>query len=187
MRSATVLLAAGFLLLCIFPRTLPAQTTNTLDTGTATRVDEAVEKVIADTGIPSASIALVEHGQIVYLRAYGQARLEPPMPATTEMQYSIGSVSKQFTAALILMLVEDGKMTLDDPVGKYLPNLTRANEVTVREILSMMAGYQDYWPEDYVMTSMMTPSTAQHILDIWGKKPLDFDPGTQWQYSNTNY
>jgi len=79
MRSATVLLAAGFLLLCIFPRTLPAQTTNTLDTGTATRVDEAVEKVIADTGIPSASIALVEHGQIVYLRAYGQARLEPPI------------------------------------------------------------------------------------------------------------
>jgi CubicO group peptidase (beta-lactamase class C family) len=187
MRSATVLLAAGFLLLCIFPRTLPAQTRNTLDTGTATRVDEAVEKVIADTGIPSASIALVEHGQIVYLRAYGQARLEPPMPATTEMQYSIGSVSKQFTAALILMLVEDGKMTLDDPVGKYLPHLTRANDVTVRELLSMTAGYQDFWPEDYVMTSMMVPTTSQHILDVWGGKPLDFDPGTQWQYSNTNY
>ena len=77
--------------------------------------------MIADTGIPSASVALVQHGEIVYLHAYGKARLEPAMPATTEMQYSIGSVSKQFTAALILMLVEDGKMTLDDPVGKYLP------------------------------------------------------------------
>ena len=187
MRSATVLLAAGFLLPFIVPPALPAQTTNTLDTVTATGVDEAVEKVIADTGIPSASIALVEHGQIVYLRAFGQARLEPPMPATTEMQYSIGSVSKQFTAALILMLMEDGKMTLDDPVGKYLPHLTRSHEVTVRELLSMTAGYQDFWPEDYVMTSMMAPTTAQHILDVWGGKPLDFDPGTQWQYSNTNY
>jgi D-alanyl-D-alanine carboxypeptidase len=164
-----------------------AQTTNTLDAATATRVDQAVERVIADTGIPSASIALVQHGEITYLHAYGRARLEPPMAATIDMQYSLGSVSKQFTAALILMLAEDGKMTLDDPVGKYLPHLTRANEVTVRELLSMTAGYQDFWPEDYVMTSMMDPTTAQHILDVWGTKPLDFDPGTQWQYSNTNY
>ena len=185
MRVAVALLT-GSLLLGAVPAAVLAQS-NALDAATAERVDHAVEKVIADTGIPSASVALVEHGQIVYLHAYGKARLEPPMPATTEMQYSIGSVSKQFTAALILMLVEDGKMTLDDPVGKYLPQLTRANEVTVREVLSMTAGYQDFWPEDYVMTTMMAPTTAQHILDVWGGKPLDFDPGTQWQYSNTNY
>ena len=169
------------------PPAFAGEATNTLDPAAAARADQAVEKVIADTGIPSASIALVQNGQIVYLQAYGKARLEPPMPATPEMQYSIGSVSKQFTAALILLLVQDGKLTLDDPVGKYLPQLTRANEVTVREVLSMTAGYQDYWPEDYVMTSMMAPSTAQRILDVWGKKPLDFAPGTQWQYSNTNY
>ena len=54
-------------------------------------------------------------------------------------------------------------------------------------LLSHTSGYQDYWPEDYVMTSMMVPTTSQHILDVWAKKPLDFDPGTQWQYSNTNY
>jgi D-alanyl-D-alanine carboxypeptidase len=51
----------------------------------------------------------------------------------------------------------------------------------------MTSGYQDFWPEDYVMTSMMKPTDPQHILDVWGKKPLDFEPGTQWQYSNTNY
>jgi D-alanyl-D-alanine carboxypeptidase len=182
-----VLLATGSLLLGTVSATLFAQTTHALDSATAARVDTAVEKVIADAGIPSASVALVQHGEIVYLHAYGKARLEPLMPATTDMQYSVGSVSKQFTAALILMLVEDGKMTLDDPVGRYLPGLTRANEVTVRELLSMTAGYQDFWPEDYVMTTMMAPTTAQHILDVWGAKPLDFDPGTQWQYSNTNY
>lgn len=184
MRAAILLLTTASLL--SFNATLYSQS-NSLDPATATRVDRTVEQVIADTGVPSASIALIENGKIVYLHAYGKSRLEPPMPATPEMQYSIGSVSKQFTAALILMLIQDGKITLDDPVGKYLPELTRANEVTVREILSMTAGYQDYWPEDYVMTSMMAPSTAQHILGVWGKKPLDFDPGTQWQYSNTNY
>jgi D-alanyl-D-alanine carboxypeptidase len=72
-------------------------------------------------------------------------------------------------------------------VAKYLPELTRANEVTIRQVLSMTSGYQDFWPEDYVMTSMMKPGNPQQILDVWAKKPLDFEPGTQWQYSNTNY
>ena len=103
------------------------------------------------------------------------------------MRYSIGSISKQFTAAAILLLQEQGKLSLEDPVGKYVPGLTRGNEVTIRQILSHTAGYQDYWPEDYLMTPMMKPTTAQQILDAWAKKPLDFDPGTQWQYSNTNY
>ena len=67
------------------------------------------------------------------------------------MRYSIGSVSKQFTAAGILLLQEQGKLALDDKVGKFIPNLTRANEVTIREILSHTSGYQDYWPQDYVM------------------------------------
>jgi D-alanyl-D-alanine carboxypeptidase len=129
----------------------------------------------------------VQGGKIAYVKAYGKARLEPVMLAEPGMQYSIGSVSKQFTAAVILLLVQDGKVKLDDPVGKYLPELTRAKDVTVRQVLSMTSGYQDFWPEDYVMTSMMQPATPQHILDVWGKKPLDFEPGTKWQYSNTNY
>jgi D-alanyl-D-alanine carboxypeptidase len=182
------LLPASVLLIVILPSLeLRAEWVNTLDAATAARADQAVDAVMASTGIPSASVALVEGGKIVYLRAYGKARLEPPMPANPEMRYSVGSVSKQFTAALILLLAEDGKLTLDDPVSKYLPKLTRANEVTVRQLLSMTAGYQDFWPEDYVMTSMLTPTTAERILDVWGTKPLDFDPGTQWQYSNTNY
>jgi CubicO group peptidase (beta-lactamase class C family) len=103
------------------------------------------------------------------------------------MRYSIGSISKQFTAAAILLLQEDGRLSLDDAVGKYVPGLTRGNEVTIRQILSHTSGYQDYWPEDYVMTPMLHAESAQQILDTWGKKPLDFEPGTQWQYSNTNY
>jgi len=103
------------------------------------------------------------------------------------MRYSIGSISKQFTAASILLLQEQGKLSLDDKVSKFLPDLTRANEVTIRQLLSHTSGYQDYWPQDYVMPDMLQPTTAQHILDVWARKPLDFAPGTKWQYSNTNY
>jgi CubicO group peptidase (beta-lactamase class C family) len=103
------------------------------------------------------------------------------------MRYSIGSISKQFTAAAILLLEQQRKLSLDDPVGKYVPGLTRGDEVTIRQILSHTSGYQDYWPEDYLMRPMVEPTTAHDILDHWAKKPLDFEPGTRWQYSNTNY
>ncbi|MGA7886305.1 MAG: serine hydrolase domain-containing protein [Acidobacteriaceae bacterium] len=155
------------------------------------KIDAAARQVLDQTGVASASIAIVRDGKIVYTQAYGTARLatgpQPEVMATPAMRYSIGSISKQFTAAAILMLEQEGKLTLDDPVGKWLPDLTDAQDVTIREVLSHTSGYQDFWPEDYVMPPMLQPTTAQHILDTWAKKPLDFPPGTQWQYSNTNY
>jgi D-alanyl-D-alanine carboxypeptidase len=151
------------------------------------KIDAAAQQVLAKTGVPSASVAIVEHGAIVYTQAYGNAKLDPPVSATPSMRYSIGSISKQFTAAAILLLEQQGKLSVDDPVSKYIPDLTRAHEVTIRMLLSHTSGYQDYWPEDYLMPPMREATTSQHILDTWGKKPLDFDPGTKWQYSNTNY
>ncbi|MDR3774521.1 MAG: serine hydrolase [Terracidiphilus sp.] len=169
----------------------PAQIVDTLDPAIKARVDRIATQVLEQTGVPSASVAVVEHGKLVYTHAYGFARVAvdgtPAVPATPEMRYSIGSISKQFTAAAILLLQEDGKISLDDTVGKYIPGLTEGNKVTIRQILSHTSGYQDYWPEDYVMTPMLHPETAQQILDTWAKKPLDFEPGTKWQYSNTNF
>ncbi|WP_241654711.1 serine hydrolase domain-containing protein [Granulicella sibirica] len=158
-----------------------------IDAGLKSQIDRIAEGVLKQRGVPSASVAVVKGGKLVYTHAYGLAHIDPNTPATPDMRYSIGSVSKQFTAAAILLLQEQGKLKLDDAVGKYVPSLTRGNEVTVRQILSHTSGYQDYWPEDYLMTPMMKPETAQQILDTWAKKPLDFDPGTKWQYSNTNY
>ena len=151
------------------------------------KIDDLAAAALAKTGVPSASVAVVKDGQIAYLHSYGNARLDPHTTATPNMRYSIGSVSKQFTAASILLLQEEGKLSLDDKVGKFLPALTRANDVTIREILSHTSGYQDYWPQDYVMPEMLQPTTARKILDVWARKPLDFEPGTKWQYSNTNY
>ncbi|HEY3025459.1 MAG TPA: serine hydrolase domain-containing protein [Pyrinomonadaceae bacterium] len=151
------------------------------------KIDKLAMEALTRTGVPSASVAIVKDGQIVYVKAYGDARLEPRTPATPEMRYSIGSISKQFTATAILLLQEQGKLSLDDKVSRFLPELTRANEVTIRQLLSHTSGYQDYWPQDYVMPMMLQPVTAQKIMDIWARKPLDFEPGTKWQYSNTNY
>jgi len=175
----------GSLLLATSPA--PAQTVENINATLRARVDHVASQVLEQTGIPSASVAVVQGGKLVYTHAYGLARLDPATPATPDMRYSIGSISKQFTAAAILLLQEEGKLSLDDAVGKYVPGLTRGNEVTIRQILSHTAGYQDYWPEDYVMTPMLQAESAQQILDTWAKKPLDFEPGTQWQYSNTNF
>jgi len=168
-----------------------AQAVDALDPALKARVDRIAAQVLEQTGVPSASVAVVQHGKLVYTHAYGFAHLasgsSAAVPATPEMRYSIGSISKQFTAAAILMLQEEGKLSLDDAVGKYIPGLTEGNRVTIRQILSHTSGYQDYWPEDYVMTPMLHAESAQQIIDTWAKKPLDFEPGTQWQYSNTNF
>lgn len=151
------------------------------------KIDKIATDALAKTGVPSVSIAVVKDGQIVYLHAYGDARLEPRTPAKPEMRYSIGSISKQFTASAILLLQEQGKLSLDDKVSRFIPDLTRANEVTIRQLLSHTSGYQDFWPQDYCMPYVLQPITAEAILDRWARKPLDFNPGTKWQYSNTNF
>lgn len=164
-----------------------AQAADTIDPAMKARLDAIAAGVMQQRGVPSASVAVVLGGKLVYAHAYGRAHIGPDKAATSEMRYSIGSISKQFTAAAILILQEQGKLKVDDPVGKYVPGLTRGDEVTIRQILSHTSGYQDYWPEDYLMKPMEQPTTAQEILDKWAKMPLDFEPGTQWQYSNTNY
>jgi CubicO group peptidase (beta-lactamase class C family) len=151
------------------------------------KIDKVATDVLAKTGVPSASIAIVKDGRISYLQAYGDARLDPRLGAHPGMRYCIGSISKQFTAAAILLLQQQGKLSLDDKVSRFIPDLTRANEVTIRQLLSHTSGYQDYWPQDYVMPIVLKPTTSEKILDLWGRKALDFDPGTKWQYSNTNY
>jgi D-alanyl-D-alanine carboxypeptidase len=151
------------------------------------KIDQVAKETLAKTGVPSASLAVVKDGKIAYVQAYGEAGLNPNAVAKPTMRYSVGSISKQFTAAAILLLEEQGKLSLDDAVGKYVPGLTSGDKVTIRELLSHTSGYQDYWPQDYVMPTMLRQVTTQGILDEWARKPLDFEPGTKWQYSNTNY
>jgi CubicO group peptidase (beta-lactamase class C family) len=162
-------------------------TARSLGPDVTAKIATIAQQTLRSMGVPSASISIVRDSKIAYTGAFGMARIEPPLPATPQMRYPVGSISKQFTAAAVLLLQQDGKLKLDDPISKYLPELTHGDKVTIRMILSHTSGYQDYWPQDYVMPPMLKPVTPQYIIDTWATKPLDFDPGTKWQYSNTNY
>ena len=161
------------------PRSSATVETNSLLPEVSKKIDDAATKMLSESGVPSASIAVVKDGKLAYTKAYGFADIESHRPAMTSMIYSIGSISKQFTAASILLLVEEGKLSLDDPVGRWLPDLTRANEVTIRRLLSMTSGYQDYWPQDYVMPSMMKPASPRRNLERLGAKAARFRAGNE--------
>ena len=172
--------APALLALAAYPAT--AQPLTAAEQGA---VDRLVAKTLADTGVPSAEIAIVRDGKLVLDQAYGKAneglRANPALP------YQIASNSKQFTAMAILLLEDEGKLSLDDRVSKYLPGISGGDRITLRQLLSHTSGLQDFWPQDYSFADMEQSTTPQHIVDKWAKKPLDFEPGTRWQYSNTGY
>lgn len=149
-------------------------------------IDRIAADALKQTGVPSASIAVVTDGKLQFANAYGRQSAGPEAP-NTAAAYPIASVSKQITAAAILLLAEDGKLSLDDPVSKYLPELTDADRISIRQLLSHTSGYRDYWPQNYAFSAMFKPVQPQGILDRWAKAPLDFAPGSQWQYSNTGF
>ena len=151
-----------------------------------TAIDAAVVKALKETGVPSAEIAVVRGGEIVLSRAWGKPSETLPQP-DAQLPYQIASNSKQFLAALLLLLEDDGKLSLDDKVSRWLPELPSGGQITVRQLLSHTSGLQDFWPQDYLFKAMETPVAPQEIVQRWGMKPLDYAPGSRWQYSNTGY
>ena len=150
-------------------------------------VQPLLDQALKDSGAASVSVAVVSGGKVVFAGASGKANIAAGRAAVVETRYAVGSISKQFTAAAIFLLAEQRKLSLDDKVSKFFPDLTRANEITIRQLLSHTSGYEDYAPQDYTISEWLKPTTSQAILEKWAKKPLDFDPGTTWQYSNTNF
>jgi CubicO group peptidase (beta-lactamase class C family) len=169
--------------LCALPLPALAQAL-TLDEESA--IDATVTRTLANTGVPAVSIAVVRDGKLVLARAWGKAS-DTLGPARAGMPFQIASNSKQFLAALILRLADDGRLSLDDKVAKWLPQVSGADHMTLRQLLSHTAGLQDYWPQDYAFPAMATPTTPEAIIQRWAMKPLDYEPGTRWQYSNTGF
>ena len=130
-----------------------------------------------DTGkISGADVLIRQRGKDVYHETFGVQDVASKTPITDKTIFRLSSLTKAITSVVAMQLIQDGKMKLDDPVSKYLPDLTRAKDVKVRQLLSHTSGYRDYWPQDFAFIDMETPTTPQHILDKWAKAPLDFDP-----------
>ena len=170
------------------------QTSSTLlSTAEAAQVDASVQTIMERDSVPAISLAIVRKGQLAYAKAYGHAELPNSEAAhrdrlaSTATRFAIGSVSKEFTAAAVLVLADRGKLSLEDPVSKFLPKLTGATEVTIRQLLNHTSGYRDYFLQEYIPARMQRATSVDSILREWAERPLDFLPGTQWQYSGTNY
>ena len=158
-----------------------------LSADTQAKIAAIANDTLKQTGVPSASVAVAVDGKLAYTQAFGLANVSPAKPAVATMAYPIGSISKQFTATAVLLLQQQGKLSLDDKVSKYFPELTRANEVSLRNLMTMTSGYEDFAPQDYIIPAWYKPIAPLDNVHEWAGKPLDFTPGADWQYSNTNY
>ncbi len=149
-------------------------------------VDRYINEQLRQRHIPGLSLAVVKNGKVVNAKGYGLANLEHRVPATADTVYYLGSIAKQLTATGIMMLVQRGKVSLDERISRYLPGLPAAwAEVRVRNLLNHTAGIPDYmsapglnWKQDY---------TYEQIVELAANRPPHFAPGQAWRYVNTNY
>lgn len=167
---------------------LPAQTPVALpDRFEVEAIDRFLAQTLEQKGQPGFSVAIVKHGEIVLTKGYGKRSLEDGRPVETDTLFAIGSVSKQFTCAAILLLAEDGRLSVHDKVAKYYPNLTRANDITLLDLMNHTSGYPDYYPLDFVDRRMRQPIDPDELLRQYAGGKLDFEPGSKYSYSNTGY
>jgi CubicO group peptidase (beta-lactamase class C family) len=149
-------------------------------------IDAYVHAEMTRLHIPGLSLAVVKDGKVTYQQAYGLANIELNAPVTTDTVFQIQSITKTFTATAVMMLVEEGKLALDDPVGKHLDGTPESwNPITLRHLLSHTSGIKDFINEP--TASLRIDVTEEEVLKATAPRPLNFTPGEKYAYSNTNY
>ena len=152
----------------------------------ADEVDRFVQATLQEKHIPGAAIAVIKNGKTIKTKGYGLASVEFNVPATTETVFEIGSVSKQLTAAAIMLLVENGKITLDQKIATILPNTPDAwKNVSVRNLLTHTSGIKSYSSLDGF--ELNRKLKRDDFIKLLGVQPLDFETGTNYVYSNSGY
>ena len=150
-------------------------------------VDAYVASQVRDRGYPGLALAIAVDGEIVLSKGYGKRNLAENLPVGPETAFSVGSVTKQFTCAAVLLLAQEGKLSVDDPVSKYVPGLTRGNDITLYDLMTHASGYPDFYPLDFVVRQMREPIGVDDLIRQYAGAPLDFEPGSRYSYSNTGY
>jgi CubicO group peptidase (beta-lactamase class C family) len=147
-------------------------------------IDDYIHAEMATQHVPGLALLVSRGGQVVRAQGYGLANVELQVPVKPETIFQSGSVGKQFTATAVMMLVEEGKIGLEDPLTRFFPDAPAAwKTVTIRELLSHTAGFTDY-PKDF---DMRKDYSETQLLKIVEGIPLAFPPGTSWSYSNLGY
>jgi CubicO group peptidase (beta-lactamase class C family) len=152
-----------------------------------TAVDAYISQIARERGMVGLSVAMARDGTVAFAGAYGKSSLAAGTPVTTNTVFALGSVTKQFTAACVLLLAQDGKLSVHDKVAQYYPTLTRAGDITLLDLMNHVSGYADYYPLDFVDSRMESPIAPDDLIQRYAGGKLDFEPGTKWSYSNTGY
>ncbi len=138
---------------------------------------------------PGAVVLISKGDRIVFEKAYGLASLEPKRKLKTDMVFRIGSMTKQFTSAAVLQLIEQGKVSLTDTIQQYVPYYpVKSHPITIHHLLSQTSGVPDYFDVDENEFHLLAKEyTQEQIIAYYKEEPLRFEPGTKWEYSNGNY
>jgi CubicO group peptidase (beta-lactamase class C family) len=150
-------------------------------------LERAITQELSSRGGVGATVAIVENGRTLLAKGFGRRVVDSPAPVGDDALFGMGSVTKQFTAAATLLLAEQGKVSVTDKVAKYYPGLTRANDITILDLMNHVSGYPDYYPLDFVDRRMLKPIATDELIRRYAGAALDFEPGTRWSYSNTGF
>ena len=155
--------------------------------GNVSRMEQVVQSYV-DSKQFMGSVLVAQDGKVVLNKGYGFANLEWDVPNTPTSKYRLGSLTKQFTAACILLLEERGKLKIDDPVKKYMPDAPAAwDKVTIFHLLTHTSGIPSFTGFPDYAASEPFPSTPEKLVARFRDKPLEFQPGEKWNYSNSGY
>ena len=150
-------------------------------------LDRLIQAHLNEYNIPGGLVAVASRGQIIHLETYGMANIELSVPVTDSTVFEIGSISKQFASTAAMLLVQEDKLGLDDPIHQYLSDLpSEWLGVTVRQLLTHTSGIPDY-EEIRTYDVYRFRLTPEEVIQIAHSRPMDFEPGTGWFYSNTGY
>jgi CubicO group peptidase (beta-lactamase class C family) len=136
---------------------------------------------------PGVSAIVVKNGQVLYKKGYGMADMELNVPIQADMIFRIGSITKQFTAICILQLAQQGKLSLQDDIKKYIPDYSIKTPITIEHLLTHTSGIKNYTSIDSLWTHMRNDLTPRAIIALTEKDTLEFVPGSKWNYNNTGY
>lgn len=165
----------------------PAQQSSPPPASLATTVDGVVNQQMQQYGIPGITVALAKHGAAVYVQGYGLSNVANNSSAKPATIFEIGSITKQFTAAIIMKLNEQGKLHLDDSMASYLPQYGFPSTITIRMLLNQTSGLADFTNFPQLGQWITNGVSEETVLTAIGQAGLQFTPGTQYAYSNSNY
>ncbi len=152
-----------------------------------TRMEQIVQSYVKDKSFMG-SVLVAKGNETLLDRGYGSADLEWSIPNTPTTKFRLGSITKQFTAACILLLQERGKLNVSDPVKKYMPNAPAAwDKITIYHVLTHTSGIPNFTNFKEYRDSEAKSTTPEKLIERFRDKPLDFEPGTKWSYSNSGY